>query len=100
MYLKFLIYLPWAACQGPLSLRNTDVNVQFHLHVVFFNQYTVSPSYPQVLPLWNSTNYGSRTVFSTCDWESMDLEGQLYLLFYAVLYKGLEHLLVLVFKAG
>lgn len=38
----------------------------------------------------DSTNYGSKRVFSIHDWEFMDAEGQLYALFYAILYKDLS----------
>ena len=40
----------------------------------------------------NSTNCGSETVYLTPGWESEDADGQLYALFYAIYYKGLEHL--------
>ena len=39
-------------------------------------------------------------VFSTCVLESVDVEGQLYALFYTILRKGLEHLQILVSTGG
>lgn len=46
--------------------------------------------------LANSTNHKLKTVLSVCDWESMDVEGQLYAFFYAIFYEGLEHWWILV----
>lgn len=44
----------------------------------------------------DSTNSGLQRVFSVHGWGSVDAEGQLYALFCAILYKGLEHPLILV----
>lgn len=43
-----------------------------------------------------STNCRSKTVVSIQSWESSDVEGQLYALFYTILYKGLEHPQILI----
>lgn len=39
-------------------------------------------------------------LFSILSWGSMDVEGQLYALFYAILNKGLEHPWILVSEGG
>lgn len=44
----------------------------------------------------DSANCRWRTVFSIPDWKSTDAEGWLYALIYTILYKGLEHLQILV----
>lgn len=45
----------------------------------FFNTYTVGPSYPWVgFTSSHSTKCKSKIIFSICDWESPDAEGQLY----------------------
>lgn len=39
----------------------------------------------------------STLLFLIHGWESADMEGQLYELFHAILYKGLDHLHILIF---
>lgn len=39
-------------------------------------------------------------LFFTCGWKSADVEGQLYVLIHAILYRRLEHQWILVFIAG
>lgn len=55
------------------------------------NKYVVGLLYSWVWYPWIQP-----TVFSICSWESVNVEGQLYILFYIILYKWLERLQILV----
>lgn len=61
-----------------------SVNMHLALHI------------PKLSTSSDSTNCSWKTVFSICRWESMNVEGPLCAVFYAVLCKGLGHPWILV----
>lgn len=71
-----------------------------HSYADFFNIYSHQPSISVDFASMDSTNLGSKTVFSIQSWESMNVEGQQYALFYVTLHKILEHLQILVPAGG
>lgn len=76
-----------------LTLNNMvelAVQVQVELEYADFFQDS-HPSVSTDFASMDSTNHQSKTIISISSWESVNVENQLYALFYAILYKGLDY---------